>query len=480
MMNQEAFDLLVLGSGAAGEKGAAQAAYFGKSVGLVEPEPSLGGATAGTTVPSKTLRETAVALSGLKARKLHGVDLSLRRQATVKDFLRHEQTVKGAEQTRVLNNMERHNVKIFSGMGSFVDNRTIRVDRTGEAPVYLEAKVILIATGSSPRRPDGIPDDPRIYDSDTVLTMQGMPKTLTVLGGGVIGCEYACTFSALGVDVTLVNAVETLLPFLDPAISNALKPAMERIGVRMQMPEMFNTCTALKNGIKISMESGLELTSDALMLATGRNSNTAALNLDAAGITPGKFARLETDKNYQVVHPETRKPVSGIYAVGDVIGAPALASTSMEQARYAMIKAFNLAPYKSHVAPILPMGIYTIPECFGAGLNEIECKEQGIEYVTGNAHCEHNARGMIIGDDDGFLKLIYEYDPDIEKPMVLLGVHMIGEIASEIGHLGLLALLSKATSDLFINACFNYPTLGELYKYATYDAMGARARRSTG
>jgi NAD(P) transhydrogenase len=213
------------------------------------------------------------------------------------------------------------------------------------------------------------------------------------------------------------------------------------------------------------------------MLATGRTSNTGELNLEAAGITPGKYGLLMVDQNYQVIHPETRKPVPGIYAAGDVIGRPALASTSMEQARFAMIKAFNLEPYKEHVAPILPLGIYTIPECSLAGKTEEECREEKIDYVVGKALYNQNARGMIIGDCDGFLKLIFEFNNDLRRPMRLLGVHVIGEIASELIHIGVSALILGAGSNLFIDACFNYPTLGELYKYATYDAMGNRTKR---
>ncbi len=212
------------------------------------------------------------------------------------------------------------------------------------------------------------------------------------------------------------------------------------------------------------------------MLATGRISNTADLNLKVAGITPGKYGLLKIDQNYQVIHPESKKPVPGIYAAGDVIGRPALASTSMEQARFAMIKAFNLEPYKVHVAPILPLGIYTIPECALAGKTEEECRKEKIDYVIGKAYYNQNARGMIIGDTDGFLKLIFELNNDIHIPMKFLGAHVIGESASELIHIGVNALIMNASSNLFIDTCFNYPTLGELYKYATYDAMGKRAQ----
>jgi NAD(P) transhydrogenase len=200
------------------------------------------------------------------------------------------------------------------------------------------------------------------------------------------------------------------------------------------------------------------------------------LNLEAAGIVLNERGFIPVDKSYRVIHPDTREPVPGIFACGDVIGAPSLASTSMEQARYAMIQAFNLEPFKTQVAPILPLGIYTIPECSGAGETERDCRRKDIPYVVGRASYGQNPRGMIMGDFDGFLKLIFDAGGDPREPMRLMGVHVIGEIASEIIHIGLTALMMGATSELFINTCFNYPTLGELYKYATYDALARRAQ----
>ena len=471
------FDLIVIGSGPAGEKGAAQAAYFGKKVALVEKDSHLGGAAASTAIPTKTLRETSVALSGIRARRLHGVDLSLKRRATVQDFLRHERSVKNAERTRVMNNMQFHKVNIFNGVGSFVDKKTIKVEAHDKAPELLTSDIILIATGSDPRCPDNFPKDHRIYDSDSILQIKSIPKKLAVIGGGIIGCEYASIFAILGVKVTLIHSKKILLPFLDKDISSALENGMSKLGINLVKPNKVKSCTTKDETLEIKLDSGKTLKTEMIMLATGRTSNTGELNLEAAGITPGKYGLLAVDQNYQVIHPETQKPAPGIYAAGDVIGAPALASTSMEQARYAMIQAFNLEPYKEHVAPILPYGIYTIPECSMAGKTEEECKKEKIDYVVGKAAYNKNARGMIIGDIDGFLKLIFEFNKDIRRPMKLLGVHVIGEIASELIHVGVGALITGAGSNLFIDTCFNYPTLGELYKYATYDAMGKRAKR---
>ena len=476
-MTTRKYDLVVIGSGPAGEKGAAQAAYFGKKVAVVECDYYLGGAAAGTTIPSKTLRETALALSGLRARRLYGVDLSLKRRATTQDFLHHEEAVKEAERTRVTYNLARHNVDVFKGVGSFMDRRTIKVEVRGGAPEFLEGEVILVATGSSPRRPDNFPHGDFIYDSNTILQIKEMPMNIVVVGGGVIGCEYACIFAPLGVDVSLVHNEEILLPFLDHDISLALENSMLKMGIKLLKPERVEYCTAEQNGLLLKVTSGQLVKTEVVMLATGRESNTSELNLQAAGIVPGKHGLLMVNEDYQVVHTDTQEPVPGIFAAGDVIGAPALASTSMEQARFAMVKAFNLEPYKAHVAPILSVGIYTIPECAGVGKTELVCQNQKIDYVVGKANYNQNARGMIIGDQDGFLKLVYEFSGDAKRPMKLLGVHIIGEIASELIHMGVTALTTGATQDLFINSCFNYPTLGELYKYATYDAMGNRDKR---
>jgi len=471
------YDLIVLGSGSAGEKGAAQAAYFGKKVATVEKDNFLGGAAAGTTLPSKTLRETSLALSGIRARRLHGVNLALNRKATAKDFLHHERMVKGAERSRVKNNMLNHNVTVYRGMGSFVDKNTIKVEIEGKSPSFLTSDILLVATGSSPRRPENFPKAHNIYDSDTILQIREIPKTMAVIGGGVIGCEYACIFAALGVDVSLVHNSDVLLPFMDTDISLALENSMSKMGINFLKPDGVESCNTKANKIEIKLKSGEIIKNEVIMLATGRSSNTEKLNLKAAGIETGKYGRLVVDQNYQTIHPETKKPVPGIYAAGDVIGPPSLASTSMEQARFAMIKAFDLEPYKEHVSPILPLGIYTIPECSLAGKTEEECRDEKIDYVVGKAHYNKNARGMIIGDTDGFLKLIFKFNKDLNRPMKLLGVHIIGEIASELIHIGVSALVMNADSNLFIDTCYNYPTLGELYKYATYDAMGNRAKR---
>lgn len=462
------YDLIVIGSGPGGEKGAAQAAYFGHRVAMIEKRSQVGGAGTNTgTLPSKTLRETSLMLSGLRARNLYGVDLSIGRQATVADFLFREKAVVQADQKRVEGNLNRHNIDLFEGVGRFRDAHTVEVlDSSQQVKEVLRAKKVLIATGSSPHQPEGFPfEHPGIFDSDQILNLTFMPKTMVVIGAGVIGCEYACTFAALGIRVTILEPRDTMLGFLDEEITRTLIQSMQDLGIHVRFGVKVDSCLTPDGGdVRLTLSDGTSLLTESVLVSSGRSGNTSELNLAAAGLEAGKRGQLLVNESYQT-------SVEHIYAVGDVIGFPALASTSMEQGRLAMVHAFDLR-YKSNLAPILPYGIYTIPEIGMAGMSEQELKAQGVDYVVGHAHYSQNPRGMIIGDSRGFLKLIFE-----REDMRLLGVHVIGEQASELVHIGLMAIQQKAGADLFIQTCFNYPTLGDLYKYATYAALGARSRQ---
>jgi NAD(P) transhydrogenase len=482
-MEPIAYDLIVIGSGPAGESGAAAASLFGKRVALIEKSPLVGGASTNTgTLPSKTLRETALAISGLRARDLYGVDLSMRREATIADFMFHERRVTANERKRVERNLARYGVVLYRGIASFVDPHTIRVapqtvgeakgpgagltndsDRTGA--VLLKAERILIATGSSPVQPPGFPfKNPRVLDSDEILQLDRLPRSLAVVGAGVIGSEYACTFAALGAGVWVIDGRDELMPFLDHEVSHALADAMHRkLSIEFIWKNRVTACGAQDTGdITLEFDTGGRLCVDAVLVAAGRASNTAALNLGAAGIEVGPKGRLTVDAHY-------RTSVPHVYAAGDVIGFPALASTSMEQARVAMCHAFAQG-HKTALASLLPTGIYTIPEVSMIGSTEEQLKSQGVDYVVGRASYSQCARGEIIGDQTGFLKLLFRRDD-----LKLLGVHVIGELASEVVHVGVVAMLSESSAELFNRACFNYPTLGDLYKIATYDAMVKRA-----
>lgn len=459
------YDLIVIGSGPAGEKGAAQAAYFGKRVALVEREPVLGGAAANTgTLPSKTLRETALYLSGFRQRGLYGVSMGLKERVTARDFLYRERQVQHNEHLRIIANLKRHKIDLFNGAASFTDPHTIKLENRGAAPVLLTADVVLIATGSHPFRPEVFPfHDARVYDSDTILNLHDIPNVMLVVGGGVIGCEYACMFSALGIKVTLLEGRDRLLAFLDVQVAELLTRCMIEMGVDVRFNETVTSVATTPAALTATLASGAKVNADTILVAAGRSGNTDKLNLPAAGLVAAKRGLIDVSSHYQTSVPH-------IYAAGDVIGFPALAATSMEQARVAMVHAFDLK-YKTRVTPVLPYGIYTIPECSMAGETEETLAKKNIPFVAGVAQYDANARGQIIGAKHGFLKLLFTMDT-----MKLVGVHAIGEQASELVHIGLVGLHVGAQADLFIETCFNYPTLGELYKYATYDALGRRAK----
>jgi NAD(P) transhydrogenase len=441
-------------------------------VALVDNHRELGGAGINTgTVPSKTLRETALALSGVNARKLIGVDLSLKREVTVADLLRREQHVKEGFNTMIFQQLKAHQADIYFGTGSFVEARTVRVQVSPapegwaqgaptEGEVLLHGQDILIATGSSPLRPALFPfGSPEIYDSDTILALDRLPGRLAVVGAGVIGSEYACTFAILGTDVHVIDGREVLLPFLDAEVSQALVVAMERDGVTFHWKEQVSEClTQDAEGIELRLASGATLTVDAVLVAAGRKSNTDKLNLAAAGVAVGERGVIKVDERFCTNVPH-------VYAAGDVIGFPTLASTSMEQARRAVHNALGL-DVRAGISHLLPNGIYTIPEVSMVGATEESLQKQGVDYVIGRANYEDNARGRIIGDRDGFLKLLFR-----RKDMRLLGAHIMGEQATEIVHIGLMAMLADGTADVFVEACFNAPTLGALYKSATVDAL---------
>jgi NAD(P) transhydrogenase len=469
--NLKEFDLIVVGGGPAGIVGATTAAAFGKTVAVVDSHHELGGAGANTgTVPSKTLRETALALSGMRSRNLHGVDLSLRREATVADFLRHERNVKTGLNHVLSQRLAASHTTVYCGTASFEDAHIVRVRLMAEGnpqDLLLRGEHILIAIGSVPVRPETFPfDRPKIYDSDTILDLDRLPGKMAVIGAGVIGSEYACTFAALGTEVHVVDGHDTLLPFLDAEVSRVLTSAMERNGIVFHWKEEVRTCgQGVSGGVPLSLLSGETLTVDAVLVAAGRKSNIASLNLSAAGVAAGKRGLIAVDDHY-------RTNVSHICAAGDVIGFPALASTSMEQARRAVRHALG-GDLTGRASDLLPTGVYTIPEVGMVGETEESLERAGVDYIVGRGPYFSSARGRIIGDSDGFLKLLFR-----RHDLKLLGVHAIGEQATELVHVGLMALLTGSGAEVFDEACFNIPTLGALYKVATLDAMTTAAGRS--
>lgn len=461
------YDLAVIGAGPAGIVGATTAASLGARVVLIDRYGELGGAGANTgTVPSKTLRETALALSGIRSRGLYGVDLSLRREATIGDLMRREHVVKDGLNRTLAQLVEASSVENVVGEAQFKDAHTIRVRNHATSNLICAGR-ILIATGSSPNRPANFPfDKPGIYDSDSILELEKIPKSLAVVGAGAVGSEYACTFRALGTEVHLIDSRDALLPFLDSEVSEALTRAMRRNGIEMHCGERVADCNCAEHDVTLTLQSGSIIQTEAVLVAAGRRSNTGSLDLAAAGLNVGERGDLKVDEQY-------RTTVRHIYAAGDVIGFPGLASTSMQQARRAMSVAFGAAddlPDRN----ILPSAVYTIPEVAMAGDPEQAVRGAGIDYVVGRAHYKDNPRGCIIGEQEGFLKLILR-----RQDLRILGVHAIGELASELVHIGLMAMTAGCNATIFSDTSFNVPTLGALYQDATWRLINeSRSRQA--
>ncbi len=457
----EHYDLIVIGSGPAGEKGAAQAAYFHKRVALIERSPHVGGAGINTgTVPSKTLREAALYFSGLRQRGLYGIDYSLKENMSIADFMYREHIVVENEHKIIEKNIQRHNITLMRGEASLQDAHTVTVT-SAEGVLKLSGDIILIATGSAPFHPPEIPFDGNlIYDSDSILHMDRIPKTMAVVGAGVIGTEYASIFTALGVQVMLIEPKERVLPFVDYEMIQRLQEQLKLLGLKFMLGHRMTAIERHADHVQLTLDNDKVFEFDIVLVASGRQSNVQELGLAQIGVNMGSRGLILVNDKYQTSVPN-------IYAAGDVIGFPALASTSMEQARVAMAHAFNLE-YKEHMSTVLPLAVYAIPEISMVGITEDDCIAKQIPYLVGRAYYENNPRGQIIGDMSGMLKLVFA--PDDKK---LLGAHIIGEQASELIHIAAHVMLTNGTIDAFIDAVYNYPTLADIYKYAAYDGLGS-------
>jgi len=373
--------------------------------------------------------------------------------------MHHEREVVEMERQRILKNLALHHIELVHGQASFLDPHTVSV--SGPSGIrQLRGEVILISTGSKPHRPAEIAfDDVRVFDSDTFLQIERIPQSLAVIGGGVIGCEYASIFVALGVKVTLVDGRNRVLPFLDAEISERLQVRLAALGVDFWFNERPVKVEPTASGVQLVMKSGKTLQTESALFAAGRRAAVDGLSLEKAGLAVNDHGYISVDENYRTAVPH-------IYAAGDVIGFPALASTSMEQGRVAVCHAFDFK-YKQRVASMLPLGIYTIPEISSVGETEESCKEKKIDYCVGRALYANNARGHITGDTAGMLKLVFR-----RADKKLLGVSIIGESATELIHIGAVVLDHNRTIDEFIEQVFNYPTLSETYKYAAYEGLG--------
>ncbi len=458
------YDLVVIGSGPAGQRAAVQAAKLGKRVLLAERRNVVGGVCLNTgTIPSKTLRAATMHLSGYHERSIYGSAYKVKEEITMADLLGRANHVRQLGIDVARHQMQRNGIKIIEAAASFVDPHRVRLaPLNGGAPSEITAANVAIAVGTVTTRDPNIAfDGAHIFTSDDILELNTLPRSLTVIGAGVIGIEYATIFATLGVRVTVVDKRTQLLPFVDEEIVDTLVHLMRQERVTMRLGEGVSGVEVVDGEqgrkVHIALESGKHINTETALYSIGRTGATDTLDLEAAGLAADTRGRIAVNEHYQTEVPH-------IYAVGDVIGFPSLASTSMEQGRLAACHAFGAA---AHSFPdLLPYGIYTIPEISVVGRNEQELTEAGIPYEVGRAAYREIARGQIVGDQAGLLKLIF--DPETRK---LLGVHTIGDGACELIHIGQAVMSLGGTIDYLIDTVFNYPTFAECYKTAAFDGV---------
>ncbi|MFD5269625.1 Si-specific NAD(P)(+) transhydrogenase [Streptomyces sp. NPDC058335] len=452
------FDMLVLGSGPGGQKAAIAAAKLGRRVAVVDRPDMLGGVSLHTgTIPSKTLREAVLYLTGLTQRDLYGQSYRLKEDITVADLTARTQHVVSRETDVIRSQLSRNHVALYSGTGRFVDDHTIALREAGGQERLLSAGHIVIATGTRPARPESVEFDGRtILDSDNVLTIERVPRSMVIVGAGVIGMEYACMFAALGSKVTVVERRAGMLDMCDVEVIESLKYHLRDLAVTFRFGETVAAVERHPRGTLTVLESGKKIPADAVMYSAGRQGLTDALELEKAGLAADARGRIAVDEHY-------RTQVPHIYAVGDVIGYPALAATSMEQGRAAAYHACGEPVGQMH--RLQPIGIYTIPEISFIGRTEDQLTQDRVPFEVGVARYRELARGQIIGDAHGMLKLLVS-----PEDRTLLGVHCFGSGATELIHIGQSVMGLGGTVDYLVDAVFNYPTLAESYKVAALDA----------
>jgi NAD(P) transhydrogenase len=457
------YDLLVIGSGPAGQRAAIQGAKSGKKVALIERREVIGGVCINTgTIPSKTMREAVLHLSGYNYQNIYGVSYRVKEKITMSDLAFRVQHVIKTEIDVTQAQLSRNGIEVLTGVASFKDSKTV-IATNSRGTQSLESETIVIATGTKPAVSGKVPiNATTIINSDQIMEMPAIPKQLMVVGGGVIGVEYTCMFAALGVRVTLIERRPRLLEFADSEIIEALSYHLRDHRVTMRLNEEVHSVEeSPTGGVVAYLESNKKISGDALLYAVGRQGNVDELNLEAAGLQADSRGRIKVNENYQTDQPH-------IYAVGDVIGFPSLASVSMEQGRIAVSHAFN-KPTTSN-PNYYPFGIYTIPEISFIGKTEEQLTDEDVPYEVGVAYYREIARGQIRGDTTGRLKLIFHRDT-----LEILGVHIIGEGASELLHIGQAVMILKGKVDYFVNTVFNYPTLAECYKAAAFNGLNKLA-----
>ena len=451
------FDMFVIGTGPAGQRASIQAAKLGKRVGVCERREVVGGVCINTgTIPSKTFREAVLYLTGFRQRGIYGSSFAVKENISMADDLLFRcNHVIGRETDVIRHQLRRNRVEVLTGEASFESPHALTVSAGGNA-VRVEADKVVIATGTTPAPYRGFDaDGETIIDSDDILSLKSVPRTMTVVGAGVIGIEYASIFAALGSEVTVVERQNEILDFVDSEIVDHLTYHMRNMGCIFRLGEEVESVESVRGQAVARLKSGKKIVSDLLLYSIGRIGATAALDLEAAGLTADERGRIPVDEHYQTARPH-------IYAVGDVVGFPSLASTSMEQGRIAACHAFGIDYHSS--PDHFPFGIYSVPELSMVGETEHDLTAAGVPYEVGLARYREIARGNILGDDTGMLKLLFH-----RESRRLLGVHIIGAEASELVHIGQAVLAFDGTLDYFVNTVFNYPTLAECYKVAALD-----------
>ncbi|MDB5328558.1 MAG: sthA [Phycisphaerales bacterium] len=453
------FDVLILGSGPAGQKAALNAAKLGKKVALVDRVESLGGVCIHTgTIPSKAMREAVLHLTGMNLRQVYGESYAVKDNITMADLLYRCQHVIRTETEVIRNQMRRNRISMYHGLAQFTGPNTVRIVRADGETRDLHGEHILVAVGTEPAHPANVPFTPnRVIDSTELLTLTELPRSITIVGGGVIGTEYACMMAAVGVKVTLVESRPRLLEFIDEELTEALQFRLREGGVRLRLNESVAKIEVHDDAVVATMASNKTIHSQTLLYCIGRQGATANLGLENAGLTPDNRGRLKVNEHFQTEVPH-------IYAAGDVIGFPALASTSMEQGRQASNHMFG--QYQQETSPLYPLGIYTIPEMSLVGQTEQQLTAAGVPYEVGIARYREIARGQLIADPHGLLKLLFH--PLSRR---LLGVHAIGTGATELIHIGQTVMAAGMPIDYFVDTVFNYPTLAECYKVAALDGI---------
>ena len=453
------YDLLVIGSGPGGQKAAIAAAKLGRHAAVVERGDMVGGVCINTgTIPSKTLREAVLYLTGMSQRDVYGQNYRVKQDITLEDLLARTTHVIGREIEVIRGQLHRNGVDLIHGTGHFTDPHTVRIEGGPDGDRTVTAEFVVIATGTTPARPGEIEfDGKKVIDSDGILHLDVLPRSLVVVGAGVIGIEYASMFAAVGTKVTVVEQRDRMLDFCDSEIVESLKFHLRDLSVTFRFGEKVASVENNTNGTVTNLASGKRIPADAVMYSAGRQGATDQLNLPAAGLEADSRGRITVDDKY-------RTSVSHIYAVGDVIGFPALAATSMEQGRLAAYHAFD-EPVNSLIG-MQPIGIYTIPEISYCGWTEADLTSSSVPYEVGLSRYRELARGQIIGDSYGMLKLLVS-----TGTRKLLGVHLFGSQATELVHLGQAIMTCEGTVDNLVDTVFNYPTLSEAYKVAALDAV---------